>query len=532
MPPDLETSGGDSVEVQLLFDGSPLLSKKHAKFSCFEYGQDKWVNCRIRPSEGVQRYAMAKPGPGRYRIHVDVDENEDNPGMYPGDFSVVHMLEVGRSFRGPLLIDVPEVIHLTTPADNGRNIEGAFGACKRDPDYTAPLLSFDHRVPVTFGWDPVAEGARYSISVFRARCDPYARLDALTTQTVGSTTVTVDLPPNKPGEYYQFVVQATRAGRPVGLFYIHDAGTHGWDYRLRVGEEPNPRIALIAALGAIFFFLVIAMAYMARTGNRFMAASGLVLVVVSGWLGYRAYDSYRDDHRQARRRLMDARIEAAELQRSLDRLFVEEWTTAAPKPDWWDEVTPPDYRIDNVGELLSAWQSDFGKGEARLLREREFFKGAYLAIVGHPDDAELTSTAIDLMAYIGRDYPHRRRMLEFGVKHFLDLEQRTDNCAGCMIGDRSNSLVEALGEEHLRDGNYDEAIRLIERFRSERRGDVSDFAWAETVTVLGRAYWESGRREEALAVMEQEAPFKGSHPWMVRAREQLARYRRDLAHVD
>ncbi|MGA7306875.1 MAG: hypothetical protein WBW88_18525, partial [Rhodothermales bacterium] len=127
---------GDSLEVQLLFDGKPLLSKKYAKFSCFDYGHDKWINCRIRPGDGVQRYVMARPGRGRYRMHIDIDENEDNPDMYPGDFSVVHMLEVGPGFQGPLLIDVPQLIHLTSPANNGRSIEGAFAACDRDPDYT------------------------------------------------------------------------------------------------------------------------------------------------------------------------------------------------------------------------------------------------------------------------------------------------------------------------------------------------------------------------------------------------------------
>ncbi|MGA7307177.1 MAG: hypothetical protein WBW88_20090, partial [Rhodothermales bacterium] len=444
--PSSAASREDSLDVQLLFDGKPLLSKQHAKFRCFDYGHDKWINCRIRPGDGVQRYVMARPGQGRYRMHIDIDENEDNPDMYPGDFSVVHMLEVGPGFQGPLFIDVPQVIHLTSPANNGRSIEGAFAACDRDPDYTVPFLSLERTVPVAFSWDPVADGAEYSITVFRARCDPYRRLEPLTSSVVETTAVSIGLPPNEPGEHYQFVVEATRAGRPVGTFFIHDAGTHGWDYRLRVGlEEPSPRIAVIASLGAIFFFLLIAMAYMVRTGNKSMAVSGFVLVVVSGWLGYRAYASYRDDHRQAQQRLFESREEAAELQRNLNQLFVEEWTAAVPKPDWWDEVTPPDYPIDNVGELLSAWQSDFGMGATRVLREHEFFKGAYLAIVDHPEDQELTSTAIDLMAFIGRDYPQRREMLEFGVKHFFDLNRRTDNCADCMVGDRSNSLVEALG---------------------------------------------------------------------------------------
>ncbi|MGA7304752.1 MAG: hypothetical protein WBW88_07755, partial [Rhodothermales bacterium] len=125
-------------------------------------------------------------------------------------------------------------------------------------------------------------------------------------------------------------------------------------------------------------------------------------------------------------------------------------------------------------------------------------------------------------------YPQRREMLEFGVKHFFDLNRRTDNCADCMVGDRSNSLVEALGEEQVRAGEYDRAIEIIERFRTERRNEVSDYAWAETATVVGEAYWKSGRQEKAVASMEREEPVTGDHPYVERFREQLERYREEL----
>ncbi|HUF07820.1 MAG TPA: hypothetical protein VMO47_00780 [Rhodothermales bacterium] len=529
---EYQTSGRDvgSLEVQLLFDGQPLLSKKRADFSCFDYTHQKWINCRIEPADGVQRYVMARPAPGRYRMHVGIDEDEGNPDSYAGDYEAIHYFDFATDTRGALLIDVPKLIHLTSPVDNGRSVEGAFGACRREPDYTVPFISWHRTAPVAFSWDPVADGAEYHVSVRRATCDPYGRLEAIATLETGFTSASFELPRNEEGEHYQFAIEAVRNGRPVGVFHIHDAGTHGWDYRFRVTlEDPNPRIAGVASLGAVFFFFLVALAFMLHTGNRPMAATSLVVLVVSGWLAYTAFASYREDHRASRNQVLEARLAADELQQSLNVLFLEEWAASVPKPDWWDEVALPDYPIDNVGELLSVWQSGFGRRETRVYRERQFFKGAYQAIVDHPGDRDLASTAIDLMAFIGRDYPHRREMLELAVRHFFDFDQRTDNCANCMIADRTNSFVVALAQVYVRDEEYEAAISLIERFGDERRTNVSNYAWAETITVLGEAYWKSGNREQAVEVIGREAAISGDHPYIERLHEQLADYRSQLA---
>lgn len=51
----LQARGADSLEIVLLFDGSPLLSKKLADSSCYGYAQKEWINCQIRPAGGMQR---------------------------------------------------------------------------------------------------------------------------------------------------------------------------------------------------------------------------------------------------------------------------------------------------------------------------------------------------------------------------------------------------------------------------------------------------------------------------------------------
>ena len=91
------------------------------------------------------------------------------------------------------------------------------------------------------------------------------------------------------------------------------------------------------------------------------------------------------------------------------------------------------YRVDNLGDLLAAWQGyprgDDGRGE------RQFFKAAYQGILDHPDDPQVVATAIGLLHWVVRDYPYRLELARFGYDRYFGHRGRTDNCANCMVGD-------------------------------------------------------------------------------------------------
>lgn len=179
--------------------------------------------------------------------------------------------------------------------------------------------------------------------------------------------------------------------------------------------------------------------------------------------------------------------------------------------------------MDNLGDLLSAWQGhprdDQGRGE------RQFFKAAHQGIVDHPDDEHVVATAIDLLYWVVRDYPHRLPLAQFGYERYFRHRRRTDNCANCMPGDTTQGLAQNLSRLLSEAGRHDEAVTVCRRLIEERGAEVSPYKLAETWDRIAWAHWEKGERERALEVV----------------REALAKYgetvrgddlRRTLAHFE
>jgi tetratricopeptide (TPR) repeat protein len=169
------------------------------------------------------------------------------------------------------------------------------------------------------------------------------------------------------------------------------------------------------------------------------------------------------------------------------------FASAAPRPDWWDRVETP-YRVDSLGDLLSAWQGH-PRGDGG---ERQFFKAASQGILDHPDDPHIVSSAVDLLRWVVRDYPHRLALARFGYEHYLAHRARTDNCANCMVGDTSQGLAQNLGRLYAEASRYDEAIAVGRRLIEERGADVSPYKLAETWDQIAQAYWAKGERERAV----------------------------------
>lgn len=523
-----EASFGQSqLPVVLTFDGAPLRTRQSASFSCFDYSDNRWVGCRVREfkQDGGWRLEMERPRPGRYRIHVDIDENLENPGGYPGDFEAISNVAIAATAPETLRIAMERLIHLKAPRNNGRSLPGAFAACEREAEFEAPLLSLRRKSRIPFAWSPVSAHASYQYAVYRGRCDPYARLEPIVQGSTDVGVVELALPPNGSGEHYQFVVEAFHEEQRLGFIKIHDGGGYGWDYRFRVGlEEPDTDMVFVAALAAVLIFFVTALGFMLVNRKWGLAAVCFVTVAGLGWVEHRLYRIHEEEHRSVEAELILSQREAARLQEWLDQSFLEEWISTVPRPEWWDSVETPSYPIENVGDLLSFWQSDRDDNGNYTYVQRQFFKTAYEAIATHPGDDHLVSTAIDLMAFVGRDYKYRQEMLELAVDRFFELD-RDDRCANCKIGDRTNSLVEALSQSYLSENRFEDVITLVERVRRERRDEISHYAWAETARHLGEAYWETGRKADAIEVVVEAMEHRElDHPSFDRLDELLERW--------
>ena len=157
------------IPVELRFDGRPFEPVAVPDFTCFSATLARWVSCRVRKGEGPGLYALERPEPGAYRMHVSIDENPANPRRYPGDYEAQPRFEVTAEGPERLIVDLPRLIHLTRPGDNDRSLEGMLRGCATEPALETPRHS----------WGPVARvelpGSRSSPAPSTARAWPRTR---------------------------------------------------------------------------------------------------------------------------------------------------------------------------------------------------------------------------------------------------------------------------------------------------------------------------------------------------------------------
>jgi tetratricopeptide (TPR) repeat protein len=189
-----------------------------------------------------------------------------------------------------------------------------------------------------------------------------------------------------------------------------------------------------------------------------------------------------------------------------------------------DHVETP-YRVDNLGDLLSAWQ-----GHPRDARgERQFFKAAYQGIVDHSDDEHVVASAILLLDHVARDYPHRLGLARFGYERYFTHRQRTDNCANCMVGDTTQGIVQNLSRLYVAAGRHDEAIEVGRRLIAERATDVSPYKLAETWNQIAWTHWHKGERGQAVDVVREALGRYGSTARAEELTRTLALFERERA---
>jgi tetratricopeptide (TPR) repeat protein len=496
-------AAGGGIPLDLRFDGQPIEPTAPPDLTCFSATAGRWVSCGAKRGEAPGAWVLEGLEPGRYRLHVSIDEDPANPRRFPGDYEAQHQFEVTEGGPERLVVDVARLIHLMRPGDNGRALEGMLTSCTTQPVFETPRVSWGPAAQIEFTWEPIVAGAEYRVSVTAVSCSqPGRQREVLNTKT-GATAVTLTLPPSAPDEQYYFWIGAWREGRLVGDLYTHDGGTHSWNYRFQVRDASLPRWAYAAAAGLLLLLLfgarrLLAGAEAAR--RRHLARVALAVVVVGALTGGGSY-IYRDlVQERERRRAEEERVQIEAERQARHREFIAAFVSAAPRPAWWDEVQTP-YRVDNVGDLLSAWQGhprgDEGRGE------RQFFKAAYQGILQHPDDEHVVATAIDLLHWVVRDYPHRVPLAQFGYERYFRHRRRTDNCANCMPGDTTQGLAQNLSRLLSEAGRHDEAVAVCRRLIEERGAEVSPYKLAETWDRIAWAHWEKGERERAREVVRE-----------------------------
>jgi len=451
-------AGAQDMSVRLLFDGKPLKTTAPPQFSCRDDNHRVWIGCKIAPEPGTDGYVMVRPAPGTYTLHVEIDENQDNPARFPGDYDVFQQFEVTSDMPVVLNVDVLKLMRITFPWDNNKNLDGMLTR----PPAGKPVIetlprSRTHTATVTFRWDPVVPDAEYSYVLFTARNAPYQRGPEVFRGTTRNTQVTLRMPLSQADWYFGFELSAQKDGRQIGEVFTHDSGAQGWTTEF----------------------------------------------VVRDWSG---------------------KANARTVAPVSNDAFLAEWTQAIPQPAWWDSVPRSALAINSLGDLLSVWQSGTNDEPSR----QRFYKLTYQAILDHSGDEDLIAEGIGLMAYVV-DSDDRFSLLKFGVDHFFSYDQRTDNCANCMVGDTVGEMVRDLAGAYISRGEPEAAIQIIQRLVDERGSDISAYNLALTFETMSRAYWEMKDTDGAKAAI-QEGLRRFPNGWQAdQLRRTLDRYEKPSA---
>jgi hypothetical protein len=326
----LPTAAGAQAPIllELRFDGQPVDTTAPPDFSCFDYTRNRWAGCRVERTPIPGTFTLQPLEPGKYRMHVSVDENPANPRRHPGDYEVQHLFEVTTTGPERLTVDLARLIHLTLPGDNARPIEGMLTSCVTQPTFVTPRHSWGPRASVAFAWDAVLAGAEYRYRLVARPCGQPGADREIVSATTGDTALTLAVPPCDEGQQYVFRVEAWKGGRLIGDLYTHDGGAHSWNYRFRVRNGSLPRWTYFAAGGGMALLLLGAYRFVdvgdpARRRRRIRALLGVLAAIVAlgaaGAIGYLYLQTVERERAEAVRAAADAARKAR--QRELAAAF-------------------------------------------------------------------------------------------------------------------------------------------------------------------------------------------------------------------
>lgn len=336
------------LELWFEYDGRPLLPTETPQVRCFGRDVPTPLECRLFRSEDG-RYWIERPAPGRYRLRVDIDDNRGNGPRQAGDLYRDYPFEVDERSTGPLLVALQRVMALQPAPRAG--VPGEGGGCAAYPSHAADIVALFPTATVRLAWQPVSSQSRYHYKLWRVRCSDGMRLEQMLYQRTGAPQAEEPLPPNRPGEYYLFELEAVNAGQPVGKLLLDDgAGGVVSGYRFVVTDPLISRTwvyYLLAALALLFLGWLVAGALRQtpsrrvpppddiRPARRLRPVLVLLLlgsVALGGWVQREALPGWLTSVEEGVRSILPGRPEPALGQGGAAGLWHGVLVSASPKP--------------------------------------------------------------------------------------------------------------------------------------------------------------------------------------------------------
>jgi serine/threonine protein kinase len=213
------------IQGHLYFDGDPIeeFSKVQPHFWFRNEETGKAISAEAEYKNGMFHF-IGLPA-GTYGVQTTVDASMNNPSMYPGDYYAWTQFTVREKNNPQLRIDLKRVIHMTSPENN--NVSMPNWSIESSKMTQLP----DGKVKIS--WDSLGKDVFFDYKISQV-ASPYKFLGTAAAGTTIETSVTLNLPSNREGEYYILTIQARKNGRDVGLLMTHGSNGMGWDYRFRV----------------------------------------------------------------------------------------------------------------------------------------------------------------------------------------------------------------------------------------------------------------------------------------------------------
>jgi hypothetical protein len=216
---------GRVVRGGVLFDGRPITEITQLQPSVWFRNEStgRIVSAELIYKDG--EFEIRGLPPGTYGVSMNFDRNQMNPQNFPGDLRAWQTFAIVDDADTMLNISVKQLIHMIKPEDNGRVLPSWNRCCEEGKPRHSSALELQ--------WSSLGKNIFYDYTISRLEC-PYKTVESIASGTTDQTKVKLNLPPNRPNEYYLLQIDARKDGKEIGMLMTHGANGHGWDYRFRV----------------------------------------------------------------------------------------------------------------------------------------------------------------------------------------------------------------------------------------------------------------------------------------------------------
>lgn len=494
------------VKIRLKFDGAPFVSKTKPEFACRDESKQQWFDCALTPTGEPGEYKRENLAPGPYAVIFNVDENQNNLKVMPGDWQANYQFNITAG-NDEQIVDVPmtKLMHLIKPQSNDGAMVGALGgSCKDKPLYIPAGHPWTNELTIPFEWEPVVKGATYKISIGRNNCKTDEGLGTFRKFETSETSFALTLPPNAEDEFYSFFIYAFRDGHTVGTFLTYDAAMQSWHYGFKIAPVSTPASYYLAIV-AIVLLLTLLWFAMGYLGLGIVPRALILLTLIAALVGgqqiipdAKSYPPYKYFDVPPVLLANTISAEANSAKDQARRVYPYSWSKEVPKPYWWESVTPK-RRIANYAELSLWWQNQESGEQA----QREFFKAIYEAIEQHPEDEQLTVAGMHFLFYLSDSQKILSQVGRVAIQHHIHHMQRVDNCAGdCRAADTIVSIASSYAPYLARSQGSKKAIAMLESVLDARKTDTSIYAAADLHVSLINLLYQAKQTRKARKILD------------------------------